>query len=254
MILIPGGAFRMGSGDNEFPAAPDERPLHEVTLKPFYIDQYEVSVAQYAALLNRLRNYAGVCDGFDCAHPREVAGYSTYLIEEDLGDGTRQFYALTGFANYPINHVSWYGANFYCQAMGGRLPTEAEWEYAARGTDGRIYPWGNEPPNKERAVYQSDSFDDLRPVDALPRGASPFDVYGMAGSMWEWVSDWYGENYYTNSPAENPSGPETGLTKSMRGGAWPNNIGKDRIRATNRSQLDPTFFSSTVGFRCVYEP
>lgn len=254
MILIPGNTFMMGSGDNDFPAAPDERPQHEVTVDTFYIDQYEVSVEQYAALLNRLGGYAGICDGYDCVHPRDVAGYSTYLIEEDLGDGTLQYYALTGFANYPINHVSWFGANFYCQAMGGRLPTEAEWEYAARGTDGRVYPWGNEPPNKDRAVYQSESFDDLLPVDALPRGASPFDVYGMAGSMWEWVSDWYNENYYAVSPTENPTGPETGLTKTMRGGAWPNNNGKDRIRAANRSQLDPAFFSSTVGFRCVYEP
>ncbi len=254
MILIPGSAFMMGSGENDFPAAPDERPQHEVTLDTFYIDQFEVSVEQYAALLNRLGGYAGLCDGFDCVHPRDLAGNSSYLVEEDLGDGDIQFYALTGFADYPINHVSWYGASFYCQAMGGRLPTEAEWEYAARGTDGRVYPWGNEPPNKERAVYESESFDDLLPVDALPRGVSPFGVYGMAGSMWEWVADWYDENYYTESPSENPTGPETGLAKSMRGGAWPNNVGKDRIRAANRSQLDPTFFSSTVGFRCVYEP
>lgn len=258
MILIPAGTFKMGSGDNDFPAAPDERPQHEVTLDTFYIDQYEISVAQYAALLNRLGGYLEKCDGYDCAHPRDIVGYTTYLIEEDLGDGTVQYYALTGFADYPINHISWYGANFYCQAVGGRLPTEAEWEYAARGTDGRIYPWGNEPPNKEKAVYQSDTFNDLLPVDALPRGASPFGVYGMAGSMWEWVSDWYDENYYTESSAAgtvtNPIGPETGLTKSIRGGAWPNNNQKDRIRAANRSQLDPTFFSSTVGFRCVYEP
>jgi formylglycine-generating enzyme required for sulfatase activity len=254
MLLIPAGTFLMGSGDNDFPAGPDERPQHEVTLDAFYIDQYEVSVEQFAALLNRLGHYQGTCDGFDCGLPRHVAGYSSYLLEEDLGDGTVQYYALTGFADYPINHVSWYGASFYCQAMGGRLPTEAEWEYAARGTDGRIYPWGNEPPNKEKAVYQSESYDDLLPVDALPRGASPFGVYGMAGSMWEWVADWYDENFYAESVAENPTGPEMGLTKGIRGGAWPANNQKDRIRATNRSSLDPTFFSSTVGFRCVYEP
>lgn len=248
----------MGSGDNDFPAAPDERPQHEVTLAAFYIDQYEVNVEQFAALLNRLRRYAGSCDGFDCAHPRDVAGYTSYLLQDDLGDGVVQFYALTGYANYPINHVSWYGASFYCQSVGGRLPTEAEWEYAARGTDGRIYPWGNEPPNKERAVYQSDSFEELLPVNALPRGASAFGVYGMAGSMWEWVADWYDENYYAQNAAEgivaNPAGPEIGLTKSIRGGAWPNNNQKDRIRAANRSSLDPTFFSSTVGFRCAYDP
>ncbi|HUM72481.1 MAG TPA: formylglycine-generating enzyme family protein, partial [Chloroflexota bacterium] len=139
MILIPGGIFPMGSGDLDFPAAPDERPQHMVTLDTFYIDQYEVSVAQYAALLNRLGGYAGLCDGFNCAHPRDVAGYSTYLLEEDLGDGVPQFYALIGFANYPINHVSWYGASFYCQSVGGRLPTEAEWEYACRAGSQQAY-------------------------------------------------------------------------------------------------------------------
>lgn len=254
MVLIPGGSFMMGSGDNDFPAAPDERPQHLVTLDTFYIDKYEVSVEQYASLLNRIGGYEKLCDGVDCVHPRHVIGNTSYLIEEDLGDGTLQYYALTGFANYPINYVTWYGANFYCQAMGGRLPTEAEWEYAARGTDGRIYPWGDEPPNKDRAVYQSDSFNDLLPVDALPRGASPFGVYGMAGSMWEWVDDWYNENYYSDSPSENPPGPEIGLTKVMRGGAWPNNHQKDRIRVANRNMLDPIFLSSMVGFRCAYDP
>lgn len=252
----------MGSGENDFPAAPDERPQHPVTLDTFYMDQYEVTVEQFAAMLNRLGGYAAACDGFDCGHPRDIAGNSTYLIQEDLGDGTVQFYPLTGFANYPINHVSWHGASFYCQSVGGRLPTEAEWEYAARGTDGRIYPWGSEPPNKEKAVYESESFDDLLPVDALPRGASPFGVFGMSGSMWEWVSDWYQEDYYAEvaaeieagNPAINPPGPESGITKTMRGGAWPSNNLKDRIRTTNRSSLDPTFFSSTVGFRCVVEP
>ncbi|MCP4357676.1 MAG: SUMF1/EgtB/PvdO family nonheme iron enzyme [Chloroflexi bacterium] len=254
MNLVEGGAFVMGSHVNNFSAAPDEMPQHEVSVDTFYMDQYEVNVEQYAALLNRLSSYQAACDNFDCAHPRDVSGFTSYLIEEDLGDGTVQYYPLTGFADYPVNHVSWYGATLYCQWMGGRLPTEAEWEYAARGTDGRAYPWGDEQPNPERAVYQSDSFDNLKPVDALPRGVSPFGIYGLAGSMWEWTADWYDEDYYEISPDHNPPGPETGLTKSIRGGAWPNNNAKDRIRSANRSSLAPDFVSSTVGFRCIVDP
>lgn len=254
MVLVPGGSFTMGSSPDNFLAAPDEQPPHEVTLDTFYIDQFEVTVEQYAALLNRLGTYEASCDRVDCALTRELVGFTSYLIEEDLGDGTVQYYALSGYADYPINHVSWYGANVYCQSLGARLPTEAEWEYAARGDDGREYPWGNEGPNQDRAVYQSDGYENLKPVDALPEGASPFNVYGLAGSMWEWTTDWYDENYYEESVTHNPPGPESGLTKVIRGGAWPNNNARDRIRSANRSSLAPEFISSTVGFRCVLVP
>lgn len=254
MVLIPAGTFVMGARQNDALAGPDEKPEHEVTLDPFYIDKYEVSVAQYAAFLNRLGSYDKACHNFDCTLPRERIGYTSYLMEQDLGDGTRQYAALTGFANYPANHITWYGADAYCRSVGARLPTEAEWEYAARGTDGRLYPWGNEQPTPRHAVYQSNSFDNLKPVDALPDGASPFGVFGMAGSVWEWTADWYDERYYQHSPAVNPTGPEFGLTRAVRGGAWPNNNQADRIRATNRSALSPDLISATVGFRCAMTP
>jgi formylglycine-generating enzyme required for sulfatase activity len=251
MRLIPGGAFMMGSLDEDFTAAPDERPQHEVKLDPFYLDTYEVSVAQYVAFLNRLGNYRDTCYENDCVHPRFEAGYTSYLLEEDQGDGTLIYMPLTGFATYPINHVSWYGAKAYCEAVGARLPSEAEWEYAARSDDGRTYPWGNEPPDETKAVFNSDSYENIKPVGALPDGKSPFGIYGMAGSLWEWTNDWYDENYYSESPVDNPTGPETGLMKIIRGGAWPNNNLADRIRSANRSNFTADFISATVGFRCA---
>ncbi|PIE79542.1 MAG: hypothetical protein CSA11_11680 [Chloroflexi bacterium] len=254
MRYVPGGSFMMGAADNDFSAAPDEKPQHEVIIEPFYLDQFEVSVAQYAAFLNRIGTYKEACEGNDCLHPRFEAGLTSYLLEEDQGDGSLFYIPLTGFANYPINHVSWHGAHAYCTAMAARLPTEAEWEFAARGEDGRIYPWGNERPDETRAVFNSNSYEDLKPVDALPAGQSPFGIYALAGSLWEWVNDWYNEDYYSESPRFNPPGPETGLTKVIRGGAWPNNNLADRIRSTNRSHFTTDFISATVGFRCAQDP
>jgi formylglycine-generating enzyme required for sulfatase activity len=254
MRYIPGGTFLMGSLDEDFTAAPDEKPQHEVRLDPYYLDQFEVNVAQYAAFLNRIGTYKGACSENDCVHPRPEAGFTSYLLEEELEDGKIHYIPLTGYADYPINHVTWYGAQAYCEAMGARLPSEAEWEFAARSDDGRIYPWGNEAPDETRAVFNSDSYENLKPVDALPDGNSPFNIFGMAGSLWEWTNDWYDEDYYESSPASNPKGPETGLTRVIRGGAWPNNNLADRIRSANRSNFTPDFISATVGFRCAQDP
>lgn len=254
MVLIPADTFLMGSNEDNVISASDEQPQREIQINDFYIDKYEVNVEQYAAFLNRLGTYQKACDNVDCTLPRSQAGYTNYLEEQDLGDGTIQYFPMTGFANYPANHISWYGAKNYCQSVGARLPTEAEWEYAARGTDGRVYPWGNIAPNETLAIFQSETFDNMKPVDALPDGASPFGVLGMAGSLWEWTSDWYDETYYLESSLDNPQGPETGFARVVRGGAWPYNNQAERIRTSNRYSLTPDFISSTVGFRCARDP
>jgi formylglycine-generating enzyme required for sulfatase activity len=253
MVYIPPGTFIRGAADDDLLADPDERPQQEITLDGFYIDKYEVNVAQLAAFLNREERLVRGCDGYDCGLTRLRVGATSYIIEDDIGEGDVQFLPMTGYAGHPANHVSWYGANAYCESVGARLPTEAEWEYAARGTDGRLYPWGNQPPDATRAVFASESYDDLLPVDALPDGASPFDVYGMAGGMWEWVADWYDGRYYEDSPLINPTGPESGLYKVIRGGAWPHNNRANRIRASNRNAATPDFISSAIGFRCAYD-
>lgn len=252
MLIIPGGSFLMGAQETDPSAGFDEVPEHNVTVDTFYLDKFEVTVGQYAAFLNTLGTYEDACQNVDCAWPRSLIGYTSYLLQNEDGD-QRTYEAMEGFDNYPINHISWYGADSYCQAMGARLPTEAEWEYAARGDDGRIYPWGNDPPDETRAVYFSSTYNDLKPVDALPDGASPFGIYGMAGSMWEWVSDWYDPNYYSSSPVDNPTGPADGEGKVVRGGAWPNNNQEDRIRSANRNWREIAFFSPDLGFRCAYD-
>ncbi len=253
MLLIPAGTFTMGGRENDYAASPDERPLHDVQLDGFYMDKYEVNLEQYAAFINQQEGNGGLCDKpSNCVLARQESLFS-FLDKQDMGDGTIQYFPLSGYGNYPANNISWDGAAAYCEYVNGRLPTEAEWEYAARGEDGRLYPWGDEFPNETRAIFNSESFDSLVPVDGLPDGASAFDIYGMAGSMWEWTADWYDERYYLESSLLNPQGPSRGLTKVTRGGAWPYNNQADRIRTSNRSGLSPEQLHSIVGFRCVQD-
>ena len=253
MLLIPAGTFTMGGRENDYAASPDERPLHDVQLDSFYMDKYEVNLEQYAAFINQQEDNGGLCDTpANCVLARQDSLFS-FLDKQDVGDGTIQYFPLGGYGNYPANNISWDGAVAYCDYVNGRLPTEAEWEYAARGEDGRLYPWGDDFPNETYAVFNSESFDNLVPVDALPDGASAFGIYGMAGSMWEWTADWYDERYYLESPLLNPQGSERGLTKVTRGGAWPFNNQADRIRSSNRNALAPEQLHSIVGFRCVQD-
>jgi formylglycine-generating enzyme required for sulfatase activity len=222
MALIPAGPFEMGSASGDI----DEQPVHTVILDDFYIDQYEVSNARYRQCVE-----AGICESpMTCGW-----GVSTY---EDPAK-----------ANYPVGCTNWFDAKTYCEWRGGRLPTEAEWEKAARGTDGRTYPWGEQDPDllpnleKYRGPYQPVQ------VDSFPDNVSPYGVYNMAGNVWEWVSDWYDEEYYAKSPAQNPQGPDDGFSKVIRGGGWPQQA-RD-FRAAGREYADPTEQSSDHGFRCV---
>ncbi len=252
--LVPAGTFNMGTDSDRPEVGFDERPEHPVTLDAFYMDEYEVSAGHFASFLNgQPPDYQSSCPGLGCFFSRQRIGGTSFIVEVETAEGGIHYEAAAGFENYPVNHVSWYAARDYCTAVGGRLPTEAEWEYAARGTDGRIFPWGNERPDNTLAVFASESFADLRPVDALPAGASPFGILALAGSMWEWTADAYSPTYYQESPAENPTGPEDGSGRVTRGGGWPNNNQADRIRSTNRNWLEADYLSADVGFRCVVE-
>ena len=165
-------------------------------------------------------------------------------------------------ANHPVYKVTWYGAKVYCEWIGGRLPTEAEWEKAAKGTDGREYPWGNElESNRANFGGNGDPFDNgttpvgyfdgsLRDDYQTQDGSSPYGVHDMAGNVWEWVYDRYDSRYYRSSPLVNPKGPESGNSHPVRGGNW-GAIGDD-IRTASRDSFQPEGTSFNLGFRCVF--
>jgi formylglycine-generating enzyme required for sulfatase activity len=225
MVLVPAGEFTMGSATGDA----DERPAHQVYLDSFLIDRHEVTVDQYAAFLQETG----------------TSSPSDWRTMNQLSNKKR-----------PVSNVDWADAAAYCKWAGKRLPTEAEWEKAARGTDGRLYPWGNEPPTPRHANYgQTGSSNNgaLAPVGSFEEGKSPYGLYDMAGNVWEWVSDWYDHDYYRASPPRNPEGPLTGGFKGIRGGSW--NSSPRALRSADRYWDPPTFRSQYLpGFRCAKKP
>ena len=224
MVYVPGGTFQMGSDTG----VDNEKPVHEVTLDSFWIDQMEVTNAQYAHC---------VADG-KCSAPPESRS------------STRDsYYGDSQYADYPVLYVSWDDASTYCAWAGAQLPTEARWEYAARGPDGHKYPWGDESPSEQLLNYNS-NVGDTSPVGSYPAGASWAGTLDMAGNVWEWVGDWYGT--YPSEKQANPTGPTTGDSRVLRGGSW--GIGELGVPATHRSYSTPDNRDQAfgaVGFRCV---
>jgi formylglycine-generating enzyme required for sulfatase activity len=225
MVLVPGGEFTMGSPAGDA----DEQPAHRVLVDSFFMDKYEVTVRQYGVFL-----------------------------QEAGGDRPSEWKTMnkTVNQNRPVMGVDWADAARYCKWAGKRLPTEAEWEKAARGTDGRLYPWGNDPPTPLHANFGKTGSNDhgsLAPVGTLEHGKSPYGIYDMAGNVWEWVSDWYDDAYYKNSPPQNPAGPPMGGFKVIRGGSWAS--GPRNLRSADRYWDPPSFRSLYFpGFRCAKNP
>lgn len=243
MVQIPATTFMMGARTNEAEAATDERPLHQVTLDSFYIDQYEVSVAQYAAFLNQLGQYNNACRGSTCLATQFETVHSYLVVNQG------SYEAQPGYEQFPINNVSWYGAQAYCEWVGAQLPSEAEWELAARGTDDRLYPWGNEPPDEDRAIFNFETTHfpfALQPVNSHEPGSSPFDVYNMAGGVWEWVADTYIANGYTNGNGN----PSNSAPHVLRGGGYTSPPADLRISNRHSAPPDETL-QPGVGFRCA---
>jgi formylglycine-generating enzyme required for sulfatase activity len=294
MVYVPAGQFEMGlrydqvdqvlracnqsHDDCERGDFRAEQPAHTVVLDAFWIDQTEVTNGQFAAFLNEQGNQS---EGVDTQFAEWLADHSHYSSIYDLVES--QVYWLepgqyglieqvngiyqpeSGYADYPVIEISWYGAAAYCDWIGGRLPTEAEWEYAARGPDSRLYTWGDtfedslanhcdaSCTERWRNPTYDDGYDRWLPVGSYPGGASWCGALDMAGNVWEWVGDWYSEDYYTYSPLENPQGPAAAgpyYCRVRRGGSWYEESWQ--IRSTSRrGELPSSLRVHWVGFRCA---
>ena len=219
-VLVPEGQFRMGTGETYKNA---DSPQHQVFLDAFWIDGVEVSNAMYLKCID-----AGSC-------------------AQLASDNTQ--YRNWIYRDHPVTYVTWQQAADYCQWAGRRLPTEAEWEKAGRGTDGRNYPWGNEHPNPYLANFNESMIHESVSVYRYPLGMSPYGALNMSGNVREWVSDWYDPRYYLNTPSTNPTGSDTGSERSLRSGSY--NEDKIEIEITFRYKHEPESAGLSRGFRCA---
>ena len=219
MIVIPAGEFVRGSNNGD----DNEKPERPVYLDEYAIQKYPVTVEQYATYCRETRQPMPQCPDW----------------------GWRP--------DHPVVNVDWHGAAAYAKWAGLALPTEAQWEKAARGTDGRAFPWGNkwDPDRLCHSVGRERS--GTASVHTHEAGASPYGVVDMAGNVWEWCADWFQADYYATAPSKNPAGPDRGESRVVRGGGWVGNDGLS-FRGACRSWVDPLLRNVSIGFRCVSVP
>jgi len=244
MAYVPAGEFIMGIGTEVNSDSYIGSPAHVVYLDAFYVDRYEVTVAEYVEFLNTLGGNR--CDIYLCSHEYQGEVAVQWI---DTVDGS--YLAQPGFEDRPVVGVTWSGAQAYCRWRGKRLPTEAEWEKTARGTDGRLYPWGNEwDPDRAAApgaIFEGGVYP--LPVGTHPGDVSPYGAYDMLGNAGEWVADWYDQSYYPHSPYANPQGPERSGDYGYVWRSLPGGIEQEGVIL--RTFGDSDLF---IGFRCVYVP
>jgi formylglycine-generating enzyme required for sulfatase activity len=235
MVLIPEGSFPMGVPHGDRDGGRDEYPRHDVFVNNFYIDKFELTNGRYL----------------------EFVKATNHRIPQNPKNATRNLWQgdtiTESLIDRPVINVDWADANDYCQWAGKRLPTEAEWEKAAKGTADRRFPWGNVEPTNKHLNFNQQWIGEktLMPVGSYELGKSPFGVYDMAGNVWEWVNDWYDAKYYEKSPAKNPTGPETGTKRVLRGSGWQNET--PTVRIFTRVDSDPTIRNESTGFRCAMD-
>ncbi|MCP4710448.1 MAG: formylglycine-generating enzyme family protein, partial [Planctomycetes bacterium] len=235
----------------------------------YYIDKYEATNAQFVQFLNQIET---TVEG-----EKEFVIYQEHRIyricpnchnlwKNAISWDGSQYNLLTEYENHPVVMVNWYGADAYCRSVDKRLPTEAEWEKAARGTDERLYPWGGDEFDCTKGNFNDsfktgssivtggpdcDGYDFIAPVGSFPQGVSPYGLYDMAGNVEEWVADWYDWTYYRESPTHNPLGPDFADYRILRGGSW--NALETRDHMTSRYEGYPEWYTEfDVGFRCAW--
>jgi sulfatase modifying factor 1 len=225
MVRVPAGEFVMGRDST---GADDERPARRVTLDEYYIDRLEATNAEFKAFVDAVHRVA----------PNNPPWDRDYYLSQPQS---------------PVVNITWEQADAYCRWRGKRLPTEAEWEKAARGTDARLYPWGNTWTDSIANLWHNDTYDRAAPVGSFPAGASPYGALDMAGNVWEWCADWFLPNYYATAPARNPAGPP-GPTpfRAVRGGGFTSP--KTDAEAPNRSKSPPGDTLHHLGCRCAWSP
>lgn len=219
MCPVQGGPFPRGAHPNDNAARPEEKPFQEIILDGFFIDRFPVTVADYKKFL----------DATGESPSEEWSRFN--LVDEQ-----------------PVTFVDWFEAQRYAEWAGKRLPTEAEWEKAARGTDGRVFPWGDLPPTKAHAHNASKV--GVRSVRESIAGDSPYGVSDLSGNVFEWVSDWYGKNYYEHAPPRDPVGPEHGSKRVLRGGSFVHDA--KALRCSSRGRYKPDEKRANHGFRCAW--
>ncbi len=233
MVYVPAGWFWMGCGPKDIQCSDAEKPFHKVYLDAYYIDRDDVTVDEYKRCVEK----------GGCTEP-----HWNYCWTWTHGSSWQKRAVGPDFVkgNHPIVCVDWSQANTYCKWSGKTLPTEAQWEKAARGTDGRIYPWGNDW-DASKACFDKPS---TCPIGNYPEGASPYGVLDMAGNVWDWCADWYNGNYYHTSSDHDPRGATTSSMRVLRGGAW-NSADPPDVRTSRRNDEVPGYWQDYYGFRCA---
>lgn len=235
LVLIPAGSYPMGVPVGDRDGGRDEYPRHVIDIAAFYIDKYEVTNGRYL----------------------EFVKATDHRVPQNPKNPTRNLWEGVSIpeslADRPVVNVDWADASAYCTWAGRRLPTEAEWEKAAKGNHDWRFPWGNVEPTNKHLNFNQKWIGErtLMPVGSYESGKSPYGVYDMAGNVWEWVNDWYDAKYYEKSPAKNPPGPASGTKKVIRGAGWQNET--PTVRIFTRVDSDPTIRNESTGFRCAMD-
>ena len=250
LVLVPTGSFVIGSnnGDN------DEKPKRKIYVNSFWIDQHELSASRFARFVIQTRYKTTA----------EKKGWS-WVWDSTLKKGRGWWKKEKGASwknpkgsssdwkkipDQPVSQVTWFDANSYCSWAGREMPTEAQWERAARGDDERIFPWGNQrDPRNANLKGKKDGYSGVSPVGSFPKGASVFGVLDMSGNVWEWVADWYASTHYQSIKLKNPLGPLKGKKKVIRGASWGSKLSWSRV--SNRYSRNRNYRNNKIGFRCV---